>query len=341
MTELESRVLAHVHAMLVSDESCCDHDETGFSWVPYRLPQWISVEERPSDAGQPPRCLVRVYCGLVQDIEEAAPAVTLVSEVNTRATTSAIVYSREDRALYEAAAVWLAPSRFEASMQMLAEIAALQATEAHSHAPALADALGGRMAVMGCPERGRREVPDSIFGRWEEVAQLGRDQPSAYRGLPLRRMIGDGQPGWALVAFGDDDSVSGELRFSGDASAVSLAALGRSGGPQTMLLQVFTDVPHPDLGSGALMLLRLPVKFGASEAAGVANFLNEQEVRGASGVSVVGAWCVPANDETAVAFVTFLPSALATHFDLEDLAWAARGRSQWAFGALGELRESS
>lgn len=338
VTELESRVVEHLHNALVSDESCCVHNDTGFGWVPYRLAQWISVEEISSPTGQKPRCLARVFCALVEGVENPPAAVALASEVNSQATTSSVVYSPQDRVLFEASTVWLTPEGFGPSVDMLVDIATLQANEAHSQAPALAEALEGAVAVMGCSGGGLRQGPDSILDRWDEIAGLGHSQPSAFRGAPLLRMIGDGQPGWALMAFGDEVSASGELEFSGDSTAVEMALADRQGDPQTALLQVFTDTPHPDLGSGALLLLRLPVTLDAAEAAELANGLNEQEVRGGSGVSALGAWCVPPNDEGAVAFVTFVPSAMATHFDLEYLAWLARARSRWAHSALGELQ---
>jgi hypothetical protein len=104
-------------------------------------------------------------------------------------------------------------------------------------------------------------------------------------------------------------------------------------GPGTALVQVFTDQPHPDYGSGALILLRLPVTF-SDQAASVANELNRAEADGTSTTTMLGAWCRDPGEDDSVAFTSFVPSGLARPGVLDNLVLYAAGRAAWAHEML-------
>jgi hypothetical protein len=105
-------------------------------------------------------------------------------------------------------------------------------------------------------------------------------------------------------------------------------------GPGTGLIQVFVNDPHPELGSGAVIVLRLPVTFDEDEAAHLATELNRLEAEGESNTPMMGAWCQDPNDANSVTFVSFVPSIIAWSGVLENLVTYNSIRAGWAHDIL-------
>ena len=132
-------------------------------------------------------------------------------------------------------------------------------------------------------------------------------------------------------------------------SAVEIAATEQTVPAETALLQIMTDQPHPQLGSGALVILKLPVKIpkdSKDDAASRANALNFLEAAGKDTIefstggsdrtTLLGAWCVdPSRSEgDSLAFVSFVPSLVARAGILENLCIYNAVRTQWASRVL-------
>ena len=114
---------------------------------------------------------------------------------------------------------------------------------------------------------------------------------------------------------------------------------------------MITDQPHPQLGSGALITLKLPVtipedsKESAAETANALNFLeaaSKDTIQFANGGSdrttLLGAWCVdPTNGRgDSLAFVSFIPSILARAGLLENLCIYNAVRTSWAHRVMND-----
>jgi len=134
-------------------------------------------------------------------------------------------------------------------------------------------------------------------------------------------------------ATGDATGFTAEVPYSDAARAAVAMAADPDAGFGTALLQVFTDQPHPDYGTGALIVPRLPVTF-PDEAAPIANEFNRAEADGASATTMLGAWCPDPGDDGSVVFVSFVPSALARAGVLDNLALYSAQRATWAHDML-------
>ena len=95
---------------------------------------------------------------------------------------------------------------------------------------------------------------------------------------------------------------------------------------------MLTDVPHPEAGNGALVLMWIPVSPVHKEAAVIANALNMVEAMGDSQVPLLGAWCPDptSRDQRGVAFWSFLPNLIARQGMLENQVLYQRNRSTFA-----------
>ena len=84
--------------------------------------------------------------------------------------------------------------------------------------------------------------------------------------------------------------------------------------PEAALVKVFSDVPHPAFGSGALLTLSLPLLFAdKNDVPRIANMLNLVESsRAGTDTTLLGAWCQdPTNDAAAITFRAFVPNVFA------------------------------
>jgi hypothetical protein len=122
-------------------------------------------------------------------------------------------------------------------------------------------------------------------------------------------------------------------------TSITMMAAGRT--PPTSSIEILTDVPHPEAGNGALVLMWVTDASACNDAAAVANALNAAEATGASQVPLLGAWCPDPNsrDQGGVAFCSFLPNLIARQGMLENQVIYQRNRSTFAsqwFSVRGE-----
>ena len=173
---------------------------------------------------------------------------------------------------------------------------------------------------------------DDILNVPIQMAEDGK-APSRFAGELVERLAAPNSPVTSLASLsnGSATGFTAEFPYAGPRPAVALA--GSQSPVETALLQVFTDQPHPQLGSGALVVLSLPVKLAADDKDGTAayaNALNFLEGTTDTGTSMLGAWCVDPTDPDSTAFVTFVPSAIARGGILENLCVYNAVRTTWA-----------
>ena len=100
-----------------------------------------------------------------------------------------------------------------------------------------------------------------------------------------------------------------------------------------------TDQPNPQLGAGALIVLKLPIRLPPDDKDGpaaYANALNVLEGTTDTGTTMLGAWCVDPTDPNGIAFVTFVPSDIARGGILENLCIYNAVRSNWAYSVFNQ-----
>jgi hypothetical protein len=102
----------------------------------------------------------------------------------------------------------------------------------------------------------------------------------------------------------------------------------------TSLLQLNAEVVHPALGSGLMVLLRLPTIPLREPASVVANNLNLAETREHLDYSAVGAWCEDVSTPGDIAHVSFWPSAFNRPGLVSQIATDLGRRSAWAAAHL-------
>lgn len=118
------------------------------------------------------------------------------------------------------------------------------------------------------------------------------------------------------MGFADSTGLTCELPFTG----TTPAGLLPQGTPrQTSLVQIFTNAPHPEFGSGALLVMRLPFTPDPGRVALQANDLNFAEVQGDKETVLLGAWCPDPHSGTMLAYCSFVPNALSRWVIAETL----------------------
>ena len=131
--------------------------------------------------------------------------------------------------------------------------------------------------------------------------------------------------------WGRTDSTYG----NGDNSGLTIEA---SFGDDSCMLSLYVDQPHPRLGSGLLMVVKLPILWEQNEANTQANDLNFWEARNWTGARVpfVGNWSSSEVSEGmyCVAYTSFIPnmlyqSGLAENMTLWGLSRARCVRETW------------
>jgi hypothetical protein len=100
------------------------------------------------------------------------------------------------------------------------------------------------------------------------------------------------------------------------------------------MFQVLANVPHPYLGSGALLLLRLGLNVEPAQADKLATELNLAEASEPTGFPLIGAWTRSPDLRTVLAHVTFLPTSIFDAGLLGSVAFYSSLRNEWAHQRL-------
>ena len=175
---------------------------------------------------------------------------------------------------------------------------AIQAADATLKSAYMAQQFGWVPELSEHPENGARPQPDGMLNVLQDVYQpQGEGEPP----WPLEEFQSVARSGYAVQTNVGEEGLTAEFPFYGDEPAMLTSA--RGAGPQTAMLMVRKNQPHPMLGNGLLMGLTLPVD---GEGAETANRLNLLEATGESDCHLLGSWCV---GQMGLAFATFIPYA--------------------------------
>lgn len=314
-----------LYRLLMIDEEWCAHRPRGFTWWSDSHAQHVEASELFAAPDGATGSTVRIWTETVADVpvDGRPELMEVIGLANMKAAMSAVVWDRDRAIIEEYTVASVYADTVDAFTRLLATAALFQNVASHSRATALAEIAGGRVASTSHPVNGARPERDALLGVPAQWAREHGSQPSAFGG-ELMLELGEFAREWNIIASVDETSFTGEVPYSSEQSGLQVAAGGGSLG--TALVQAFADQPHPELGSGVLWLMRLPVSADPGDAAEIANELNLIEAHGGVPSKLIGAWCTHQGD---IAYVAFLPSGLAQGGLLENLLLDSMLRARW------------
>lgn len=317
--ELGLQLVDGIYRDMMIDSEWSIREARGFTWWGHRFAQRVTVDLPRLDNGFNV-FRIRAETEMLKDIREEVDTANKIALLNAMATTSAYVWDPARATLSLVSTMYAHDDNARLAARVAKCAVAIQAADAHIKADGLAKVLRGRPNESSHPQSGRRRDPDDMLNAVAMFAEEGQ-QISPY-GPDLENVMD------TLSSLGVPTTESGfgltaEFEFTDS----SPAAVGGTG---TALFQVETMTPHPQLGSGALMTLKLPPAWRAPIAAAIATRLNMAEagdefVR----APLLGGWCI-APDDGAVTYVAFLPTGLDAPGLLENIVVSNAVRSRWA-----------
>jgi hypothetical protein len=320
------------------DDNWAVREERGVTWWPGPLAQraWADPPLR-TPAGVV--CRIHVETAILRNVPVSDRSLELLAAANLEAVLSGFALDA-DGILSVHNAVHLHAEAPE-EIEELAAAAALQVSITLGSTPALHAALGGDIAESSHPERGARPDIAAVAGAGKAIAAPGQDEPP-FTASDFTAVERQGGRLW-VVALAKGRGINAEIPFPApDARSRAASRIVLPGSdpapagsrPTTALLQVTAEERHRDLGSGLLVLLRLPVTGEPSVVARAANALNLAERGESAGLPLLGAWC---SVQGGLVFSLFTPTGLCPTdppearqaIILERAVWML-GRAMWA-----------
>lgn len=335
--------VADLFTDLMVDGEWVERRPRGFTWWSDRLAQHVQASP-PVMRGGREVCEVRVWTDIAKDVEPSSNVLNWLAAINMNATLSAVIWNPADGRVADCCSVMVHPGNLGWVRKVLPVVAVMQNAAAHSRAKAIADALDCNPDFSHHPDNGERPEADEML---DAPSVLINTSKSKFVGTMTRRLealtkrIG-------LVGFAGQTEFSCELPFTG---VTPVAVTLEDGEVETSLLQVFSDIEHPDYGAGALMTLSLPVRIDSTKCVDVSNKLNCMEfldldqvwrtdsLNSSRQLTLTGAWCPDPRSKTKdrVAFTTFVPGTIARPGLLENLVTYQALRSRFAAYQLAAL----
>lgn len=309
------QVLTELHEVLSMEEDWTIRSPRGFRWYSGPMAHEVAADPPFLDHGvQLSR--VRIETEVLQGFVPDSRGVDLVSRFGTQATLSGYVLGEGSLRLCTSAYVHEETARDWTAFLLIAM--ALQVDAAYRQADTLAELLGASVSFAAHPEHGPRQDLHEIASTATELV--------APRGEEISRFVGGGfeyakrvaGPHVSVLTNADRTGLTAEFPF----------------GAQTALFQMLPTVTNPALGSGMLMLLKLPTAIPGMSPVESAARLNRLEQMELTRSPYIGSWCASPTDE-AITFVTFVPNILANGdgLILNLFAYAA-ARAKWVLESV-------
>jgi hypothetical protein len=194
----------------------------------------------------------------------------------------------------------------------------LQVADAHIKADGLARLLGGEPDVSNHPSSEHRQEPDDMLGLIASLFAPRGAGVSPWTEADFTAAADMQARPWVLATAGST-GLTAEFPFISDVPAAI------AGCTETALLTASSTERHPQLGSGLLLRLQLPINFPKDCGAEAAVTLNLLEAAKRTDAHTLGAWCLGPDlgdrgDQHSVNFVSFVPAAAYRRGLLEVLA---------------------
>jgi hypothetical protein len=325
-------VLQFVYTSMQIDEAWSVREPRRFTWWGHRLAQRVWAEPpRASEGFEVSR--VHAETDLLQRVSAQPDLLDRLAVLNRFASLSALVWDPQRWRLTLRCSVYVHRQSLPWVRQLFAAAVAIQAADAHIKVAELPRFLGGEPDVSAHPASGWRHQPDDML---EVIARVFAPQgrgPSPFTEADFKTALRMQPRPWVL-ATGNGAGMAAEFPFRGDVPAVA-------GGSGTALFTASARERHPQLGSGALLLLSLPsppdpgpAKSG--ESARLANELNLAEPESWTGAHFLGAWAT--DPGRGLTFTTFLPAAVYRRGLLDAMILSSAMRARWASDHLAARR---
>ena len=323
---------------LMLDKRWTLHEPRGFTWWAHGLAQHVEALPPASD-DEHEVCKVRVWTDVAKEVDPARDPAKVLGSLNIHQTLNALVWDPTNGTVAESCTAMVTNEnneKTEGLSKLLTWAALLQNSAAHSRSRRVADSVGGIPAASDHPRSGRRPEMDELLDVPMAVITPAGRNASAFIG-PLTEALGVFVTRFSVLGV-DANGFTCKVPFTVSRPAVMMMDNGQP--PEAALVKVFSDVPHPAFGSGALLTLSLPLLFAdKNDVPGIANMLNLVESsRAGTDTTLLGAWCQdPTNDEAAITFRAFVPNVFAQPGLLEKLILDQAVRSRFAASMFGAI----
>ena len=244
---------------LMIDQRWTLHEPRGFTWWAYGLAQHVEALPPASD-DKHEVCKVRVWTDVAKEVDPARDPAKILGSLNIHQTLNALVWDPTNGTVAESCTAMVTNENnknTEELSKLLTWAAVLQNSAAHSRSRRVADSVGGIPAASDHPRSGRRPEMDELLDVPMAVITPAGRHASAFIG-PLTEALGAFVTQFSVLGV-DANEFTCKVPFKVSRPAVMMMDEGQS--PETALVKVFSDVPHPAFGSGALLTLSLPLLF--------------------------------------------------------------------------------
>lgn len=333
MTDVGIAILDGIYQKMMIDEQWSIRRPDGFTWWAYRLAQHVEIDTPDwDDSGD--ICAVRIWTDVAKDVDPTSDAARIIGGFNMHQTLSAYVWDEWAGTITERCTAYVHKDNFAAIANLLATAAVLQNSSAHTRAHTIAKMCGGVPDSTDHPSSGHRSEMDDLLNVPERLVVPEGRKPSRFAG-PSMKQIQDFLVRQMIPGRVSDAELNCMVPFTDPKTAAAMMAAvmdGSGEGPPMSRVQILTDVAHPGVGNGALILMSLPALPEPEKINDWANRLNARESDGDSGVPLLGAWCLDptSKDQPRLAFCSFIPNLIARNGMLESQVLYQRDRSAYA-----------
>jgi len=329
------RLVTKLMDHLMIDAAWAVPEERGFTWWSYRLAQHVQLGP-PEWNGEVNLCNVRIWTEMVRDVDGSENLMALLGAIDAESTLSAVLWQPAERLIVDCFTATVHEQNIDWFSTVLATAAAMQNTDAHARAQALARACGGVLDVSNHRLNGMRPEMDDLLNVPRDIVARVGTEPSHFAGLLM-----EGVTPWLrqmnFCGSSDASDMTCEVPYTG---STPVAVLADRGGPvviETSLVQIDTATLHSAFGNGADLVIKLPAGLEPSQVDEWANWLNASEAQGASNTPLLGAWCPDSSssEDRTLFFHSFLANVIAMRGALENHTAYQATRSRWAAEQVG------
>lgn len=293
--------------------------QDGFEWIPHRTLNRVFLVETHSGDGNSSIAIVSEF--VLGEIRDGLFGTTTANLINQMSAGASCSYSPEDHLLRLTSSVELKPSEWW-NVDLFVDNAQRLVAFAEYLNLRLSDEYRGTYepAAFAHPDRGLREVPDSLVSEWNQDLE----EPEASIGIwfsdeEIRRFSGSMKLG-ELQLLGEDSTDIVEPGPNNDEVSMDQMTFSyfipelETG--RDVARVVWSPALHPELGLGFQRLISFrtfseetridPPEYSAQGAVW-ANYLNSEHVRQPTGSSGLGSWVVWGDQLHHVTFFRHMP----------------------------------
>lgn len=312
-SDLGLTIVGQVHdALNISDHWRVD-EPRGFTW-------WASdyAQRIWADPGlfHQTHTVYRVHCEteLLKGKGHAAEYEQMIGHLMSSACLSAIVYEARHDLYKLQCSVFATDENVAWLTKLFMAAVGLQVADAPRRADAFSRIVKAAPAVSAHPIHGMRTEPDPMVHAIDRFFRPYGAHPSRWTGSAEWEECSED-----LRRMADKRSTDNDSYF--------YAEFDWFGGGEPITLEATTQRPHPELGNGLHLALRLPILFPEDQAAHKALELNARERSEWKWCQDLGSWC---SDGEHVSFVCFVPNVSYHAGILPSLVHDIALRANWA-----------